>query len=335
MIRIRSGRTAADSEYGFDAHHRSRVRNRTRKNWPDSARSSSRCRPVSSTDTTPGASGTTCATRSRCRSACRTGVDEPVPDDRRGHRGVERRPGDPGGPVVDEVGAGRELVAERQRDREVGVEVQVVPGLVAHPAAGGPGRDDADPDQQQPGDRRHEHVRVAQQQRRGLADHVGVRGDRVPPDDQQAVRRDQADRVAAAHRVPAGQPVGADAALQRRDAGHQRDQHDHGVAGQQTGDPPGVGEPVTEPADRRRVGPPQPDGRRGSGRDQGEQGGRVRARRRPGPRRSAGESGPDRTGRGRRRRPRPLAGVARHRCVHVSHRAGGPCPQPWPFLGAR
>jgi hypothetical protein len=50
------------------------VRKRQRKNWPDSARSSARWRPPITTDTTPGASGLTSVTRSRCRSACRTGV---------------------------------------------------------------------------------------------------------------------------------------------------------------------------------------------------------------------------------------------------------------------
>ena len=73
-MRSRSPCGGADSEYGDDVHHRSRVRKRQRKNWPDSARSSARWRPPITRDTTPGASGRTDATRSRCRQACRTGV---------------------------------------------------------------------------------------------------------------------------------------------------------------------------------------------------------------------------------------------------------------------
>ena len=48
---------------------------------------------------------------------------------------------------------------------------------------------------------------------------AGLEG--VPPDGQDDVRDDQAERVAAAHRVPAGHPVGADPALQSGDPGHQ------------------------------------------------------------------------------------------------------------------
>ena len=53
VMRSRSWRGPADSEYGDDAHHRPRQRNRHRKNWPDSARSSSRCRPPTTHAHTP------------------------------------------------------------------------------------------------------------------------------------------------------------------------------------------------------------------------------------------------------------------------------------------
>ena len=104
------------------------------------------------------------------------------------------------------------------------------------------------------------------------------------------MRDDEADRVAAAHRVPAGQPVGADAALQRREPGHQRDQHDDAVAGEQAGDPAGVGQPVAEPVDRRRVMPPERERRERTRGDQRKDGPRVGA-----------------PGRGRGRGGRPVA----------------------------
>ena len=78
-------------------------------------------------------------------------------------------------------------------------------------------------------------------------------------------------------RVPAGEPVGADAALERRDACHQRDEDDDAVAGEQAGDPAGVGQPVAEAVDRRGVVPPQRDRRDRAGEDDGEDGVRVRA----------------------------------------------------------
>ena len=74
MNRSRSGWGGADSEYGADTHQRPRARNRQRKNWPDSARSSSRCRPEITTLTSPGPSDWTAKTRIRCRAACRAGV---------------------------------------------------------------------------------------------------------------------------------------------------------------------------------------------------------------------------------------------------------------------
>jgi len=46
VIRIMSGRGIADSEYGCDCQASDRARNRQRKNWPGSAPSASRSRPV-------------------------------------------------------------------------------------------------------------------------------------------------------------------------------------------------------------------------------------------------------------------------------------------------
>ena len=132
VMRSRPGPGAADSEYGLAAHQRSRVRNRQRKNWPGSAPSSSRCCPVMYTETTSAA------------LAAHLEHPHPVPErgaDRRDHAGTRaaaprRRCTAPTTAqralgVVDEVGAGGELVAERQGDRQIGVEVDEVPRLVA------------------------------------------------------------------------------------------------------------------------------------------------------------------------------------------------------------
>ena len=69
-----SGRGSADSEYGWDCHHMPRARNRQRKNWPGSACSFSSRSPAMYTETMPGASGRSPATRNRCRPSLRSGV---------------------------------------------------------------------------------------------------------------------------------------------------------------------------------------------------------------------------------------------------------------------
>ena len=195
--------------------------------------------------------------------------------------------------------------------------MQAVPGLIAQAAARRARRADGDPYEQQPGHGRREHVRVAHQQRLGLADNRRVRGHRVAPDDQQPVGDDEADRVAAAHRVPACQPVGADTTLERRDACHQGDEDDDTVASEQPGDPPGVGQPVTKPVQRLGVVPPQADGDHSSGHDQPKDDGRMsaRPRRRRRRRRHPGQRGPPLLGDGAhahllRRYPDAAAGRA-------------------------
>ena len=184
---------------------------------------------------------------------------DPVPQHRRRDREVHRRPPEPGGQVVGERRADGELVAEGQGDGQVGVQVQVVPRLVAHPPPCRAHRDEADAEQQEPGHGGHQHVRVLGEQRGRLAGQAGVRLDRVAPQDEQAVRHHQAHDVPAAHRVPAGQPVAADAAFQRREPGHQRDQDHHPVPGEQPEDLARAGQPAAEPADIRRAVPPQRD----------------------------------------------------------------------------
>ena len=168
-----------------------------------------------------------------------------------------------------------ELVAERERDREVGVEVQVVPRLVAQPLARRACRHDTDAEEQGVRDGRHQYVGVADQQGAGLADDGGVRGDGVAPDDEESVRAGQRDRVAPAHRVPARQPVGADAALDRRNPRHEQQQYDDGVAGEQPGDAAGVGQPVTEALHHGGVVPPEREHEDSAGADAGEHGRRA------------------------------------------------------------
>ena len=197
-------------------------------------------------------------------------ADDPVPDQQGGDRRVQQRPDEARLEAADEGRAVGELMAERQRDRQVRVEVQVIPGVVGQAAARRAGGHQADTQEQEPGYGRHQDVRVGGQQGARLAGQSLVRGDRIAPDDEQGVRDDHADDVAAAHRVPAGQPVGADPPFQRRQPGHERDQHDHPVAREQAEDASRVGEPVAQAVDRWRIGPPQRDHGQRAGDDQGQ-----------------------------------------------------------------
>ena len=74
VIRSERPSGARESENGCGDNHRSRVRKRQMKNWPARACSRSRLRPVIVTDTTPGNSVTTSATRSRYRNAPTSGA---------------------------------------------------------------------------------------------------------------------------------------------------------------------------------------------------------------------------------------------------------------------
>ena len=229
---------------------------------------------------------------------------EPVPQHQDEHREVHRGPPEPRGQVADEGRAVGELMAERQRDRQVGVQVQEVPRLVAHPAAGGAHRDDPDAEQKEPGHGGHQHVGVLGEQRRALAHHVGVRGGRVAPHDEQAVRDHQADDVPPAHGVPAGQFVGAQAPLQWRQPRHQRDQDHYAVSAEQAEDFARAGQPAAEPVDAGRTVPPQGDDHDRAGDDDRQHATRAdpgRSVRRPGGHRP-GRRALDGAGRRRTRR---------------------------------
>ena len=201
--------------------------------------------------------------------------DDPVPDDQRRGRDVQQFPGEPGGRVLDEGGAVGELVAERQRDRQVGVEVQVVPGLVAEPTPQRPQRGEPHPEQQEVADGRHQHVGVGGEQRRRLADHVRVRGQRVAPDDEQHVPADDPAQHPAEGAVPAGQPVGADPALDRRQPRHQQHRDHHPVPGQQAEALPDGGQRTAGADDGVGGMPPQGEDRGRAGGDQRQRGGRA------------------------------------------------------------
>lgn len=133
-----------------------------------------------------------------------------------------------------DVGSG-ELVDEAEGGGEQPAEVDGPPDLVPDPVPYGPGGGDADGDEED-GARRGGGDRPVPQQAPGGGDEVGTGVHGVPAERKEGVRADQTQDVPAAEGVPAGEPVGADAVLDGRDAGHEQQQDEDAVPGEQTGE---------------------------------------------------------------------------------------------------
>lgn len=260
-MRSRSGRGAADSEYGWELKRIPGARNRHRKNCPASAPIRCSLRPPISTDTIPGVSSMTASTRMRWRRFSRIGVRI------RYHRtSAVTVPYSAYQAVLAAGSTAKSLpvVIWCQNVRNTAAYVirctwyQVSYGIRRmHPARG----DQPDEDQQAGADGRLAHVRQLVDGVDRLLDDVaeGLVGlQRVPPHDEEHVRHHQAERVPAAHRVPARHPVGADPPLQRGHPRHLQDDQGHQVVGQQSGDPARVEDAAVVVRDGRGVGPPQP-----------------------------------------------------------------------------
>ena len=76
-------------------------------------------------------------------------LDEPEHEDRRPSDDIQRDPVGPRDRIVGEVAAGDELMAEPEGDREVGVQVDPVPGFVRQVPPGKPDRADRDRQEQE------------------------------------------------------------------------------------------------------------------------------------------------------------------------------------------
>lgn len=154
----------------------------------------------------------------------------PVPDQQDGDGGVREGP-EPAG--EGEIGPG-ELVAEGQGGGEVDEEVHPAPGFVADPSAYGPRGGHPDDRQQRRSGEGGGHGGIAEQPADG-ADHVDALVDGVSAQGEERVPEAEQQHVPTAQRVPAGDPVGAHAVLHRGHAGHQEEQDQHPVPGEQTG----------------------------------------------------------------------------------------------------
>ena len=100
--------------------------------------------PSRYSETTPGASATTPATRKAMAQRGRERRAEAEREHERGGRGRTARSSSRGDGSWMKSAPDEQLVQEREGDRQVGVEVEPVPGLVRQPAPGGRHRRDAD-----------------------------------------------------------------------------------------------------------------------------------------------------------------------------------------------
>ena len=120
---------AAESENGCDAHQRPRVEEAPEEELARLAPRAGRAGVLSiRSDTTPGPSATTSATRRRKRNACDDRHEQPEHDDeQRERRDVKRAPVVGRDAVEHELVAGRNLVEPGERDPCVREQVHGVP----------------------------------------------------------------------------------------------------------------------------------------------------------------------------------------------------------------
>ncbi len=165
-----------------------------------------------------------------------------VPDQQDGDHGVGERP-EPAG--RGEIGPG-ELVPEGEGGGEVDEQMHAAPGFVRHPAAYRPGGGHTDRGQEDGPGRGGGERGIGEQLPDG-GDHVDTLVHGVSEQGEEPVPEAEQQHVPAAERVPAREPVGADPVLDGGHPGHQEQQHQHPVSGEQTGQVRGGGE--------QRVGP--------------------------------------------------------------------------------
>ncbi len=136
-------------------------------------------------------------------------------------RDVEPDPVSLGDRVGDEVGAHRELVHKGQRDRQVGVEVDAVPGLVREALTRGLDRQEAHDHHQPERDGRREHPRVGEEQGVDLVGNRDAGLRRKADRGEDPMADEQPQRAEADPLVPTREIAGAEQLVQPRAARHE------------------------------------------------------------------------------------------------------------------
>jgi hypothetical protein len=143
---------------------------------------------------------------------------------------------------VGEVRADEQLVEERERHGEVRVDMEPVPGLVAHPPAGRGHRGEAHQEEEPEAHHRPQDVRVARHEVQRLGHDVLAVAEGPAGQRQDGVPADQPDRREADPAVGPREPVGSDRLVQPRATGHEDDADEREVGAHQRGELAGGGE---------------------------------------------------------------------------------------------
>ncbi len=176
------------------------------------------------------------------------GDRHPERDDQEGRGHIERHPVSDCPGVTREIGARRQLMSEGQRDGQVGVEVDEVPGLMGDAPPCGSHRGHRDQHEESRRDVGHQHVRVGGEEDPGLGGEGAPVGHRVAGRGEDDVAADEADGGESEPAVPAADPIDPEEVVQPRAARHQHHLDQRAVGAQQGGELPRPGE------HRRRVG---------------------------------------------------------------------------------
>ena len=241
---------AADNENGWAFHHRSRGEEPPQEELPRLR--AELIEPAAAQIDRHDARRLvrTSRTRKSCRALNHTGRPDPPREQRAEHGDVERDPPHTRDAVAAEVGADRELMRERERDREVRVQVDRVPRLPRELAARRARGRHAHCDQEPETDDRHEHVGIVRDEVARLRDERHVAALRVPERREHGVPDQQPHRREAVPAVPHRQAIETDAPLEPRDARHQQQLEQHRVGTGERGELAGRGRDAARPAQR-------------------------------------------------------------------------------------
>ena len=161
---------------------------------------------------------------------------EPEDEDHRDRDHQQGRPVDPRHGIVDEVAPHDELVREPERDPQVGVEVDAVPGLVREPPPRGADRGDRDDSEACHRGGRHQHEGVRPEQGGRLVEDVPPVAHRPAERREDDVSCEQPDRPEPEPAVRPRQAIHAEDLVEPRATRHEDQLDEREVGAQERGD---------------------------------------------------------------------------------------------------
>ena len=199
-------------------------------------------------------------------------LSEPEDQDHRHRDHQQGRPVDPGHGIVDEVAPHDELVGEAERDPEVRVQVDAVPGLVGKPPPRCPNRGDRDGREAGHAGGRHQHEWIRPEQGGRLVEEASPVGHRPAERREDDMSREQPDRAKPEPPVRPGQAVHAEGLVEPGASRHEDQLDEREVGAQERGDLARRGEDGSGARQRRcaPVSNPHRDDERAVGHHEGD-----------------------------------------------------------------